>query len=119
MMAPKRNRPEQAIHQAAVSYLKLLENMGELTFFHPASGGWRSKAEAGIFKSLGVKPGVPDLVLLFPGGRTAFIEIKAPEGRLSPAQKAFRNTVEAFGFAYAECHDLNAVEKFIRGLIAG
>ena len=117
-MAPKRNRPEQAIHQAAVSYLKLLENMGELTFFHPASGGWRSKAEAGIFKSLGVKPGVPDLVLLFPGGRTAFIEIKAPEGRLSAAQKAFKSQAEYFGFAYAECRGVDQVEKFIRKLIA-
>ena len=95
-----------------------MENLGELTFFHVPNGGRRTKVEGGIFKSLGVVAGVADLVLLFPGGKCAFVEIKAPEGRLSLAQKAFRNTVEAFGFAYAECHDLNAVEKFIRKLIA-
>ena len=114
----KRNRPEQKIHQATVSYLRLLENMGELTFFHPPLGGRRSKVEAAIFQGLGTRAGTPDLVILLPNARTAFIELKAEGGRLSAAQKAFRNTVEAFGFAYAECHDLNAVEKFIRKLIA-
>ena len=114
----KRNRPEQAIHQAAVQYLRIMENLGELIFFHPASGGARSKAEAGIFKSLGVKPGVPDLVLLFPGGRCAFIEIKADKGRLSAAQKAFKNSAENLGFPFAECRAVDGVERFVRKLIA-
>ena len=114
----KRNRPEQAIQRAVVQYLRIMENLGELTFFHVPNGGRRSKAEAGIFKSLGVRAGVPDLVVLFPGGRCAFIEIKAPQGRLSAAQKAFRNTAEVMGFPFAECRGVDAVERFIRGLIA-
>ena len=114
----KRLRPEQAIHQAAVQYLRIMENLGELIFFHPPNGGARTKAEGGIFKSLGVRPGVPDLVLLFPGGRCAFIEIKAPKGRLSAAQKAFKNTVEAMGFPFAECRAVDEVERFVRKLIA-
>ena len=117
-MAPKRNRPEQQIHQAAVQYLRIMENLGELTFFHVPGGGWRTKAEAGIFKSLGVRAGVPDLVLLFPGGRTAFIEIKAPGGYLSASQKAFKNSAENLGFPFAECRGVDEVEKFVRGLIA-
>ena len=117
-MASKRNRPEQAIHQAAVQYLRIMENLGELTFFHVPNGGRRSKAEAGIFKGLGVRAGVPDLVLLFPGGRTAFIEIKAGKGRLSAAQKAFRNTAEGFGFPFVECRAVDEVERFVRKLIA-
>ena len=110
--------PEQAIHQAAVSYLRLLENMGELMFLHPANGGFRSKAEAGIFKSLGVKAGAPDLIILLPGGRCAFIEIKAPGGYLSASQRAFRNTAENLGFPFAECRAVDEVERFVRGLIA-
>ena len=113
-----RRRPEQAIHQAAVQYLRIMENLGELIFFHPPNGGARTKAEGGIFKSLGVRPGVPDLVLLFPGGRCAFIEIKAPKGRLSAAQKAFKNSAENLGFPFAECRGVDEVEKFVRGLIA-
>ena len=115
----KRNRPEQQIHQAAVQYLRIMENLGELTFFHVPGGGWRTKAGAGIFKSLGVRAGVPDLVLLFSDGRCAFIEIKAPGGYLSAAQKAFRNTVEAMGFPFAEARGVDEVEKFVRELLAG
>jgi hypothetical protein len=76
------------------------------------------EAEAGIFKSLGVLAGVPDLVLLFPGGRCAFIEIKAPKGYLSANQKAFKSTVEYFGFPFAECRGVDEAERFVRGLIA-
>ena len=117
-MAPKRNRPEQATQRAVVEYLRILENLGELTFFHVPNGGRRSKAEASIFKGLGVRAGVPDLVVLFPEGRTAFIEIKSDKGRLSAAQKAFKNTAEVLGFPFAECRGVDEVERFIRGLIA-
>lgn len=116
-MAPKRNRPEQGIQRAVVEYLRIMENLGELTFFHVPNGGRRSRTEGRIFKGLGVRAGVPDLVVLFPGGRTAFIEIKAPNGRLSAAQKAFRNTAENLGFPFLEARGVDEVERFIRGLI--
>jgi hypothetical protein len=117
-MMAKRNYPEQQTQRAVVEYLRILENLGELTFFHVPNGGWRSKAEAGIFKSLGVKPGVADLVLMFPGGLVAFLEIKSATGRLSASQKAFKNTAEYFGFPFAECRAVDEVERFVRGLIA-
>ena len=96
----------------------IMENLGALTFFHVPNGGRRTKAEGSIFKSLGVRPGVPDLVLLFPGGKCAFVEIKADKGRLSAAQKAFRNTAEAMGFPFLEARGVDEVERFVRGLIA-
>ena len=118
-MASKRNRPEQQIQRAVVQYLGIMENLGELTFFHVPNGGRRTKAEGSIFKSLGVRPGVPDLIILLPGARTAFIEIKSDKGRLSPAQKAFRNTAEAMGFPFIEARGVDEVERFVRRLIAG
>ena len=117
-MMAKRNYPEQQIQRAVVDYLRLLENLGELYVFNVPNGGWRSKAEAGILKSLGVRAGVPDLVLLLPGGKIAFIEIKAPGGRLSAAQKAFKNTAEYFGCPFLEARSVDEVERFVRGLIA-
>ena len=65
-----------------------------------------------------MRPGVPDLVLLFPGGRCACIEIKADKGRLSASQKAFKKSAENFGFPFAECRGVDEVERFVRGLIA-
>ena len=117
-MAPKKNRPEQAIQRAVVQYLGIMENLGELFYYAVPNGGLRSKIEASIFKSLGVRAGVSDIVVMFPGGKCAFIEIKSAKGRLSEAQQRFKNQVEHFGFEYAECRSVTEVEAFVRRLIA-
>ena len=61
----------------------------QCVIFHPANGGWRTKAEAARFKAMGVVAGTPDLVLVLPSGRSAWWEIKVSTGRLSPQQKEF------------------------------
>jgi hypothetical protein len=58
-------------------------------FFHVPNGGKRSKAEAGIFKAMGVDPGVEDLVFVQRGGLVYFLELKSPTGRRSKAQIDF------------------------------
>ncbi len=73
-MTGRRRHPEQQLQRAVVEYLRIMENMRKLAFFHPANGGGRTRTEAAIFKGLGVRPGVPDLVLLLPDGRAAFVE---------------------------------------------
>ena len=42
--------------------------------------------------------GVPDRILLMPGGRAAFAELKAPGKRLRPLQKKRKQQLEALGF---------------------
>ncbi len=118
-MTARRRHPEQQLQRAVVEYLRIMENLHHLVFFHPANGGGRSRIEAAIFKGLGVRPGVPDLVLLLPDSRAAFIELKADGGRLSASQLAFKKQVEALDFRYAECRSVDEVERFVRGLIAG
>lgn len=55
-------------------------------WFHPPNGGSRSKAEAGAFKAMGVKAGVPDIIVIY-GGVVHAIELK-PKGRYpSKAQR--------------------------------
>ena len=49
---------------------------------------------------MGVFPGFADLIVLT-GGQVLFLEVKSPSGRLSPAQKAFRDMVKAQGFGWA------------------
>jgi hypothetical protein len=110
-------RPEQSLQRGVVRYLTLMENMGKLTYFHVPNGGKRSKVEAAIFKSLGVRAGVSDLVLLFPDARSAFIELKAPGGKLTDAQKRFRCKVEGLGFPFAVCDAVDEVERFVRAIL--
>ena len=39
---------------------------------------------------MGLKNGVPDLILEFPRSKFVYCEIKMPKGRLSPAQKHWK-----------------------------
>jgi hypothetical protein len=56
-----------------------------LWWCHVPNGGYRTAVEAAIFKSLGLIPGVPDLLLVH-GGRLYALELKVEGGRLSPTQ---------------------------------
>lgn len=42
--------------------------------------------------------GVPDRLILFPGGKVAFAELKAPGKKLRPLQEKRKRTLEALGF---------------------
>lgn len=53
------------------------------------------------FKRLGMRPGVADICLTLPGGRSAYLEIKSEKGRQSPEQKAFELHCEMNGAPYA------------------
>ena len=95
-------RPEEQIHRACVEYLRLCvpeARDGGPAWFHPPNGGGRSKAEAGVFKALGVRPGVPDICLVF-RGKLFGIEVKGPDGRVSKAQRERRDEWRAAGASY-------------------
>lgn len=78
-------RPELATHRAVAAYLKtvLPDTVFWTTF--PAGGGGRTRGA--ILKSLGLAPGVPD-VLIVSDGRVYWIELKAEDGRITKAQGA-------------------------------
>ena len=80
----RRRRPEQLIQRALIEHLRIRGVTG-LVYLHPANGGARSAIEGAIFKSLGVVPGAPDL-LLWHQGRSYALELKADAGRVSESQ---------------------------------
>jgi hypothetical protein len=81
-MATQR-RFEQEIQRAA--FQQPVRGAPRTFAFHPANGGWRSRVEAAIMKGFGVKAGVPDIIAIR-DGRAFALELKAPGGRLTPAQ---------------------------------
>lgn len=102
--------------------LRLYENQGRLTFFHPANGGSRHPAEAAALQRLGVRAGVPDLVVLIIGVHkicTAFIEMKAPKtdtskaGRASQVQDGWGDWLKSHGFEYRVCTTVDEVKTYI------
>jgi hypothetical protein len=88
-------RLEDQIQRAVVNHLTVRGVPG-LVFFHVPNGGRRGKIEGAIFKSLGVKPGVSDLILLHKG-RFFALEIKTPKGSPTATQKQFIENVKAAG----------------------
>lgn len=52
---------------------------------------------ASRLKDEGVRRGTPDIFICLPGGRIAWLEMKAKAGTLSLDQKAFRDKVLALG----------------------
>ena len=58
-------------------------------WFHCANGGFRKKTTAKRFKAMGLKPGIPDIIILRP--EPIYIELKSFGGVLSPSQCRFRD----------------------------
>ena len=58
-----KRRPEQALHRACAQYLDAVLPAGAV-WWHTPSGGYRRRTEAAIFTGLGVKAGIPDLLVL-------------------------------------------------------
>lgn len=57
--------------------------------------------------------GVPDRVVIREGGRTAFIEVKRPGGRLSPMQKLRHRELAAAGADVATVYNRADVDALI------
>ena len=113
----RRKHPEEALQRTTAQFLGIEKNVAlpeDAVWFHPPNGGARSKAEAGIFKAMGVKAGVPDIIVVY-RGRMIAIELKAAGGSLSPAQKDMHARLSMAGALVYTATSVEAVEGFLRG----
>ena len=84
--------------------------------FHIPNGGSRGKAEAGRFRAMGVKAGVPDLFLPVARGtwHGLFIEMKRRKGgRVSPEQEDWMQALVFQGYAAIVCHGMEEAAREI------
>lgn len=61
--------------------------------------------------------GVPDRLLIAPGGRVGFLEFKRAGGRLDPLQAHWQRKLEAQGAQCGVVHTLEAAKLFIDSLL--
>lgn len=88
---------EDHIHVYLVSFLRKLQLLRPLmVVWHTPNGGQRNAKEGAKLKMMGVLAGVPDLTLAHAGG-IDMIELKAINGKVSPAQEYVINTLRALG----------------------
>lgn len=95
-------RLEQILQQSAIIMCEMILQpppQGPLIHFIN-NGMGRSPAEAGIAKSMGMKAGMPDWLVLWRAGMAFFIEWKKPGkgGKLNEAQEKRQPQIRQLGF---------------------
>lgn len=106
---------EEQIQGAVAEYLDAALP-DDAVWMHVPNGGHRHPAVAAKLKWLGVKPGVPDIFIVW-RGRSIFIELKAHKGTLSDAQKAMQQRLVLSGAVVFEvARSVDEVEAFLRGV---
>lgn len=105
----RRGTPEADLQRAVVSALRFA--LPKTAIIHHCANevtepGQRGAKRQAILVGMGVYPGFADLMVLC-DGRVLFLELKAPKGRLSTTQAAFRDAVQAQGFDWALVRSLD------------
>jgi hypothetical protein len=91
----RRRSPEQQIQRCVFDHLRARGTPG-LFAWHPFSGGYRRPTEAAIYKGLGARAGLPDVMVLR-NGKLFCLELKAEGGRATETQLATIAAMEAAG----------------------
>lgn len=111
-----RLHPTEEQIQAAVAQFLDRALPTDAVWFHPPNGGHRHAAVAAKLKWAGVKPGVPDVVVVWKG-RAIFIELKAKGGSLSDAQKQMQSDLTLAGaVVLSVARSVDEVADFLEGL---
>ena len=87
---------------------------------HSPNGAHLARASTARFKQMGallgdgMLRGFPDILVLWPHGRGALIEVKRPKlGRLSYEQKVLHEKLQSIGWPVAVCSSVDAARSFL------
>lgn len=110
-------RHEESVTQrACVEWFRMQYPKLALNLIAIPNGGSRRRFEAAIMKAEGVTAGAADLALFVPSPKAhaLFIEMKSATGRQRDSQKAWQEAVEAQGYAYCICRNIDDFMNIIR-----
>jgi hypothetical protein len=104
---PQPQQPsEHQLHVSLVQHL-MWRGVEDAWWCHIPNGSFRTKAEAGLLKAMGVRAGAPDLLLIH-RARPYGLELKRHNGRLSPDQIACHAAMRAAGATVSTAFGLDA-----------
>lgn len=130
----KRAHPEDDMQRALFTWITLATpRIPQLALaFHPANGGKRDPREAARLKGLGVRPGVPDVMIPHEGdscvrlfnedknGNRIYapylglaIELKAGKNGTTPEQRAWHERLEGAGWQVNVCRSFDEARQVI------
>ena len=87
---------ESDIQIEVVEWLKEQQKHYRFRFFYCVNEGKRKVWYLHKLVRMGLKSGVPDLILEFPKGRMVYLEIKAEKGKLSETQQNWLKVSKVF-----------------------
>ena len=109
-----RKAPEELLQESVCEHLAVLERTGRLLWFHVPNAGKHHISFRMKMKRLGLRAGVPDLVILPKHGNALFIELKSEKGVIEESQEMWIGWLSQFGYAVAVCRSLDEVQAFLR-----
>ena len=109
---PRRRHLEDDLQRAIIQYLDLALGPDGVAYAIP-NGGKRHAREAARVKGLGVKAGIPDIGICY-RGRALYIELKAPRGVMSPAQRQMQQRLNYAGGEVMLCRSVEDAERALR-----
>jgi hypothetical protein len=101
-----RQRPEQTLQLAVMRQVEMRLAPGAIVW-HTPNAAKRGLVEGNVFRRCGTRAGIPDLLALRPGGPLCGLELKAPKGRLSPAQRETIAALKTAGACVEVCNNLD------------
>jgi len=111
---------EEEVHKQLVEYLDHAVEEAAL-LFHPANGGLMPKGTAGKLKGMGLRQGVPDLLLALPKAdkHGLFVELKTEEGRLRGKQVWWLYHLRRQGYGAICCRGFEDARTRITAYMGG
>jgi len=106
---------EQLLHQTVAVFLARALPPGSWTTAIDHSGK-QSYITAAKLKARGAQKGVPDHLVLIPGFAAIFMEIKKPDGRVSPEQYNVARCIEFTGHHWFCVRSVEDAENALLGL---
>lgn len=98
-------RPEDVLQKSIVEFVRAVAP--DCLLFSVPNASKRSIPEAMMLRATGMMAGIPDLVLVQPGGRVHFFEVKPRSKTLSEKQKAIRDRLITMG---VDCATVSSIE---------
>jgi hypothetical protein len=109
----KRRQPEAQLQRSVFEHFKLRRAPGVVAFHIPL-GGWRTRTEGAILKSMGTLAGCPDICAIR-NGRAFFLELKVAGARLSKTQRECHAALAAAGAIVGTAVGIDAALDWLEG----
>jgi hypothetical protein len=102
---------EEILHRHVAKHLDVVIKPPWFWSTIPAGGGGRIRGAR--LKAMGLKRGMPDLIIFGPGGKVLGIELKREGGSQSPEQKVMAQMFADCGCWYVLCRSVEEVQRAV------